>query len=106
MWGGVCNGLAAYMGLDVTWVRIGLVVLTLFTGVTLLIYLAMLVIVPYADTAEDRAAAFGVPFNTEDIISRAKKNFDDDQSSLAPRMAPPAAALEPPVPADERAAAA
>jgi phage shock protein PspC (stress-responsive transcriptional regulator) len=77
MWGGVCNGLAAYMGLDVTWVRIGTVVLTLFTGVTLLIYLAMLVIVPYADTAEDRAAAFGVPFNTEDIISRAKKNIDE-----------------------------
>lgn len=77
MWGGVCNGIAAYMGLDVTWVRIGLVVLTLFTGVTLLVYIAMLVIVPYADTAEDRAAAFGVPFNTEDIISRAKKNFDE-----------------------------
>ena len=77
MWGGVCNGLAAYMGLDVTWVRIGLVVLTLFTGVTLLVYIAMLIIVPYADTAEDRAAAFGVPFNTEDIISRAKKNFDE-----------------------------
>ncbi|HEY6123575.1 MAG TPA: PspC domain-containing protein [Steroidobacteraceae bacterium] len=77
MWGGVCNGLAAYMGLDVTWVRIGTVVLTLFTGVTLLIYLAMLIIVPYADTAEDRAAAFGVPFNTEDIINRAKKNFDE-----------------------------
>jgi len=77
MWGGVCNGLAAYMGLDVTWVRIALVVLTLFTGVTFFIYIAMIVIVPYAETAEDRAAAFGVPFNTEDIISRAKKNFDE-----------------------------
>jgi phage shock protein PspC (stress-responsive transcriptional regulator) len=77
MWGGVCNGLAAYMGLDVTWVRIGAVVLTLFTGVMIFVYLAMLIIVPYADTAEDRAAAFGVPFNTEDIISRAKKNFDE-----------------------------
>jgi phage shock protein PspC (stress-responsive transcriptional regulator) len=76
MWGGVCNGIAAYLGFDVTWVRIGTVVLTLFTGITLIIYLAMLVIVPYADTAEDRAAAFGVPFNTEDIIGRAKKNFD------------------------------
>ena len=77
MWGGVCNGIAAYMGLDVTWVRIGTVVLTLFTGVTLLIYLAMLIIVPYADTAEDRAAAFGVPFNTEDILGRAKKNIEE-----------------------------
>ena len=77
MWGGVCNGLAAYMGADVTWVRIGAVVLTIFTGVMIFVYLAMLIIVPYADTAEDRAAAFGVPFNTEDIISRAKKNFDE-----------------------------
>jgi phage shock protein PspC (stress-responsive transcriptional regulator) len=77
MWGGVCNGLAAYLGLDVTWVRIGLVALTLFTGVTFFIYIAMIIIVPYADTAEDRAAAFGVPFNTEDIIGRAKKNFDE-----------------------------
>ena len=84
MWGGVCNGIAAYMGLDVTWVRIGLVVLTLFTGVTLLVYIAMLVIVPYADTAEDRAAAFGVPFNTEDIISRAKKNFDESSHRWQP----------------------
>src|SRR5262245_39948229 len=50
MWGGVCNGIAAYMGLDVTWVRIGTVVLTLFTGVTFFVYIAMLIIVPYADT--------------------------------------------------------
>jgi len=77
MWGGVCNGIAAYMGADVTWVRIGAVVLTVFTGVMIFVYLAMLIIVPYADTAEDRAAAFGVPFNTEDIIGRAKKNFEE-----------------------------
>lgn len=77
MWAGVCNGLAAYLGLDVTWVRIGAVVLTLFTGVTLLVYIAMWLIVPYAETAEDRAAAFGVPFNTEDILNRAKKNFNE-----------------------------
>jgi phage shock protein PspC (stress-responsive transcriptional regulator) len=78
MWGGVCNGFAAYIGADVTWVRIGAVVLTLVTGVMIFVYLAMLIIVPYADTAEDRAAAFGVPFNTEDIINRAKKNFDEN----------------------------
>jgi phage shock protein PspC (stress-responsive transcriptional regulator) len=77
MWGGVCNGVAAYIGADVTWVRIATVVLTLSTGVMVFVYLAMLIIVPYADTAEDRAAAFGVPFNTEDIIGRAKKNIEE-----------------------------
>src|ERR1044071_2376779 len=50
MWGGVCNGVAAYMGADVTWVRIAAVVLTLFTGVMIFVYLAMLIILPYADT--------------------------------------------------------
>ena len=78
MWGGVCNGVAAYMGVDVTWIRIGTVIVFLSTGgAILLVYLAMLVIVPYAETAEDRAAAFGVPFNTEDILGRAKKNFEE-----------------------------
>lgn len=77
MWGGVCNGIAAYLGVDVTWVRIATVVLTIFTFVSLFVYIALIIIVPYADTAEDRAAAFGVPFNTEDIIGRAKKNFDE-----------------------------
>ena len=77
MWAGVCNGIAAYLGVDVTWVRIATVLLTIFTGVTLFVYIALIIIVPYADTAEDRAAAFGVPFNTEDIIGRAKKNFDE-----------------------------
>ena len=33
-------------------------------------------IVPVATTAEERAAAFGMPFNTEELISRAKKNFE------------------------------
>jgi phage shock protein PspC (stress-responsive transcriptional regulator) len=74
MWAGVCNGIAAYLGLDVTWVRIAVVVLTLITtGFTLLAYFALAVIVPYADTSEDRAAAFGAPFSTEEFIGRAKK---------------------------------
>jgi phage shock protein PspC (stress-responsive transcriptional regulator) len=76
MWGGVCNGVAAYLNVDVTWVRIALVVLTLATGVTLIAYFALVFIVPYAETAEDRAAAFGMPFSTEDLITRAKKNTE------------------------------
>ncbi len=76
MWGGVCNGIAAYLNVDVTWVRIATVLLTLFTGVTLLVYFAGVFIIPYAETAEDRAAAFGMPFSTEDLITRAKKNAD------------------------------
>jgi phage shock protein PspC (stress-responsive transcriptional regulator) len=77
MWGGVCNGIAAYLNVDVTWVRIAVVVTTLLTtGFILVLYFVLVFIVPYADTAEDRAAAFGMPFSTEELIGRAKKNFE------------------------------
>ena len=78
MWCGVCNGIAAYLGVDVTWVRIAVVVLALVTtGFALLAYFGLVLIVPYAETSEDRAAAFGAPFSTEEFIGRAKKKFDD-----------------------------
>jgi phage shock protein PspC (stress-responsive transcriptional regulator) len=78
MWAGVCNGVAAYINVDVTWVRIAVALLTLFSGGgVFLVYLVLAFIVPYADTAEDRAAAFGMPFNTEELIKSAKKNFEE-----------------------------
>ena len=78
MWAGVCNGIAAYLNVDVTWVRIAFVLLTIFSsGVWFFVYLVLMFVVPVANTAEDRAAAFGMPFNTEELISRAKKNFEE-----------------------------
>jgi phage shock protein PspC (stress-responsive transcriptional regulator) len=78
MWSGVCNGIAAYLNVDVTWVRIAFVLLTIFSsGVWFLVYLVLMFVVPTAITPEDRAAAFGMPFNTEELISRAKKNFEE-----------------------------
>jgi len=77
VWTGVCNGIAAYLNVDVTWVRVAFVLLTIFSsGLWLVVYLVLMFIVPVATTAEERAAAFGMPFNTEELISRAKKNFE------------------------------
>ena len=77
MWAGVCNGIAAYINVDVTWVRIAFALVTIFSwGGMILVYIALAFIVPTANTAEDRAAAFGMPFNTEELIGRAKKNFE------------------------------
>src|SRR5688572_16805060 len=78
MFTGVCNGIAAYINVDVTWVRIAVTLLTVFSwGGLFFVYLVLAFIIPYAETAEDRAAAFGMPFNTEELISRAKKNFEE-----------------------------
>ncbi len=78
VWTGVCNGIAAYLNVDVTWVRIAFVLLTIFSsGLWLVVYFVLMFIVPVATTAEERAAAFGMPFNTEELINRAKKNFEE-----------------------------
>ncbi|MEY4761691.1 MAG: Phage shock protein [Pseudomonadota bacterium] len=55
--GGVCNGLAAYTGIDVTWVRLGFLLLAFSTGVFFFVWLAMLFLVPVAVTEEDLALA-------------------------------------------------
>ena len=39
------------------------------------VYIVLAFIVPTAETAEDRAAAFGMPFNTEELISSRKKKL-------------------------------
>jgi phage shock protein PspC (stress-responsive transcriptional regulator) len=73
---GVCTGLAAYFGIDVVLVRVAIVVLTLCTGVVALGYLAMVFIVPRAETPAELAAAHGLPFSARDVVARAKKKYE------------------------------
>jgi len=73
---GVCNGIAAYLGLDVTVVRVACVILTFLTGgFWILLYLVIMILVPSADTFEQRAAARGVPFNAQQLMERAKLRY-------------------------------
>jgi phage shock protein PspC (stress-responsive transcriptional regulator) len=81
MFAGVCSGLAAYAGVDVTIVRIVFLVLALITkGGFGLVYLALAFVIPSADTSEERAAARGQAFNAQELIDRAKKNYADFKS--------------------------
>jgi phage shock protein PspC (stress-responsive transcriptional regulator) len=76
MLAGVCNGIAAFLNLDVTIVRLAFVVLTLLTGgIWILAYLIMMIVVPDAKTAEERAAARGVPFNAQELVDRARQHY-------------------------------
>ena len=47
--GGVCGGVASYLNMDATLVRILTVVLTLFTGVPVVLYLVALFLMPEED---------------------------------------------------------
>jgi phage shock protein PspC (stress-responsive transcriptional regulator) len=49
--GGVCGGVADYLNMDATLVRILTVVITLFTGVPVILYLVALFLMPEEDVA-------------------------------------------------------
>ena len=82
MLSGVCTGLAAYFNIDVTIVRIAFVVLTLLTtGIWILVYVGMMLVVPFANTGEEYAAAAGAPFNAQEVVDRAKKHYAEFKDS-------------------------
>jgi phage shock protein PspC (stress-responsive transcriptional regulator) len=82
MLSGVCTGLAAYLNVDVTIVRIAFVLLALLTtGIWILVYLIMMLVVPFANTGEEYAAAAGAPFNAQEVIDRAKKHYAEFKDS-------------------------
>jgi phage shock protein PspC (stress-responsive transcriptional regulator) len=78
---GVCAGLAAYFGIDVTIVRIVFIALAFASaGLVILFYLLLALIVPAANTPQQHAAAYGVPFDAREVIERAKSKFNDLRS--------------------------
>lgn len=73
---GVCKGLAAYLNIDVSIVRVVFVLVALLSwGGWILIYLVMMFAIPYAETSEQHAAAHGWPFNAEELVARAKAHY-------------------------------
>lgn len=74
--GGVCTGLGAYFNVDVVIVRLAFIILSLFTfGFSLLLYLALMLIVPEAKTPEQKAELRGQKFNAQAVIDRAKQKY-------------------------------
>ena len=76
MFAGVCAGLAAYFNIDVTLVRVIFVILAILThGFWLLAYFIMMIVVPHADTAQQQAAAYGMPFTAQEWVNRARNEY-------------------------------
>ena len=70
---GVCKGIAVYLDVDVTLVRLLFVIAGVLTGgLAVLVYVVMMFIVPYANTPEEYAAARGLPFNARVLVEQAK----------------------------------
>ena len=74
--GGVASGLAAYMGWDVTWVRIILLVLGFFVHGVILAYIIAWIIIPMARTAPEKLAMKGAAINVENIGKTVTDGFE------------------------------
>ena len=72
---GVCAGVAAYLNVDVTVVRVVTVIAALLSlGAVLLVYGAMALIVPAASTPDERMAVHGYGESAREVMSRARAN--------------------------------
>lgn len=83
---GICNGVAAYFGLDAIMVRLGFFVISLvialialavhwFILLPFLAYTVLAFTLPAANTAAERAAARGDPSTAQEYIRRAKQGY-------------------------------
>jgi len=90
--GGVCSGLAAYFGIpDPIWIRL-LFVLLVVSGISPVIYIILLILIPKARTEADLKEMRGEPIDIdtiaksiEDEISNITDQFQDMASSFKNR---------------------
>ena len=63
-------------GVDVAFMRIVFVLAALITkGAGIFAYMVLMFVIPEANTPEQRAAAGGAPFNAQEVVDRAKKQY-------------------------------
>lgn len=74
--GGVASGLAAYLGWDVVWLRILLLVLTIPLHGMILAYVIAWIIIPPARTAPEKLAMKGEKINVENIGRTVTDGFE------------------------------
>ncbi|QNL51163.1 PspC domain-containing protein [Olivibacter sp. SDN3] len=78
VFGGVCAGLGHYLDIEALWVRLAMVLLFVFAGTGLLIYVILWIVVPQAKTRADRMAMKGEAPNLQNF----KRNFDEEMEGL------------------------
>jgi len=75
--GGVCAGLAKYLGIeDPIWVRLFFILL-LFSGISPLFYIIMMIIIPKAKTEADKKEMRGEPIDIDTIARSIEDEFNN-----------------------------
>ncbi|MFI8380162.1 PspC domain-containing protein [Leeuwenhoekiella sp. NPDC079379] len=81
--GGVCAGLGHYFQIDAIWIRLALILLTIFSwGGFILIYIAFWIFVPVARTTSEKLEMRGKAVNIDNIQRKVKEGFDTVADSV------------------------
>lgn len=74
---GVAAGLAAYIGVEKTWVRLGFLILSLFNGLGIVLYIILWIIMPEARTAAQKLEMAGSPVTIETLSETVRERIDE-----------------------------
>ncbi|MEL6923063.1 MAG: PspC domain-containing protein [Bacteroidota bacterium] len=88
--GGVCSGIAAYLGIeDPLWVRLVFALIIFSGGIGIPMYVVLWAILPKAESASDRLAMRGEPINVSNIgkiIEEEMLHFSDTMADLGEEL--------------------
>jgi phage shock protein PspC (stress-responsive transcriptional regulator) len=76
MIGGVCSGIAAYLDMDLVWIRLAMFLLIFFGGLSLWVYIILWIVMPEAKTTADKLAMKGKPVTIDNISESVKNEFE------------------------------
>lgn len=80
--GGVASGLAHYVGMDVTWMRIIWIILLFPGGLSLWVYPILWLIVPEAKTTAEELEMKGEPVTIDNIERKVKEEYSRIESKI------------------------
>ncbi|MFD0761066.1 PspC domain-containing protein [Lutibacter aestuarii] len=80
--GGVCSGLAHYIGMEAIWMRIIWLVLAFGFGVGFLVYFLLWILIPVAETTAEKLQMKGEPVNISNIEKKIREEFQDVSSKV------------------------
>lgn len=76
IFGGVCSGISAYLDVDLVWIRLAMVLLVFFAGLSIWVYIILWIVMPEAKTTADKLAMKGKPITIDNISSSVKNEFE------------------------------
>ena len=82
--GGICAGAGHYFGIDALWVRLLLVIITIFSGgLPVFIYILLWVLIPKALTTSEKLEMTGEPANLSTIEKKVREELNNVSDKIS-----------------------